>query len=109
MRQLLRGPKARTKAYNTPVVFEWDPSKAQLNFDKHGVSFEEASSVFLDPLALTFPDPDHSVGEHRFLTFGRSHVGHVLAVAHQEVSEDQIRIISARRATKRERHGYEES
>jgi hypothetical protein len=54
------------------LKFEWDDAKAQSNLAKHGVSFEEAASVFGDPLALTFPDPDHSIGEKRWLTFGVS-------------------------------------
>jgi hypothetical protein len=88
------------------VTFEWDRRKAAANLEKHGVAFEEASTVFLDPLAATFPDPDHSVQEHRYLTFGRSTRGRVLVVAHLEVAEGHVRIISARRATRREIHGY---
>jgi hypothetical protein len=90
------------------VIFLWDEKKAASNSRKHGVSFEEASTVFLDPLARTYVDPDHSKGERRFLTFGRSSPGRVLAVAHLEVDEEQIRIISARRATRGEAHGYQE-
>ena len=87
--------------------FEWDGSKAALNLRKHGVSFEEAASVFNDPLAYTFADPDHSVEEERLLTFGHSHAGRVLAVVHAECSRT-IRIISARRATRHERGIYEQ-
>ena len=87
--------------------FEWDGSKAALNARKHGVSFEEAASVFNDPLAYTFHDPDHSVGEVRLLTFGHSHVGRVLAVVHAERG-GTIRIISARSATRHERGIYEQ-
>jgi hypothetical protein len=88
-------------------MFQWDPRKADANLRKHRVGFPEAATVFHDPLALTFPDPDHSIQEQRFLTFGTSARGRVLAVAHADVG-DQVRIISARRATKREVHGYTE-
>jgi uncharacterized protein len=68
-----------------PVLkFEWDEAKAESNVRKHGVSFEEAASVFGDPLALTFEDPDHSLGEKRWLTFGVSQGGRLLVVAHTE-------------------------
>lgn len=88
--------------------FEWDPKKAAVNTKKHGVSFEEAATVFGDPLALTFPDPDHSENEHRFLTFGVSKNNHLLVVAH--TGRDSItRIINARLMTKHERKIYEES
>jgi uncharacterized DUF497 family protein len=89
------------------VTYEWDPFKAAANARKHHVSFEEAASVFLDPAALTFLDPDHSVSEDRALTIGRSVRRRVLLVAHTE-RDDRIRIISARRATRREREQYEE-
>jgi len=89
------------------VIFEWDPKKAESAETKHGVSFPEAASVFLDPMAWTFPDPDHSIGEERFITLGRALTGELVVVAHVELEEDRIRIISARRATKRERHDYE--
>jgi len=89
------------------VIFEWDPKKAESNEAKHGISFPEAASVFLDPMAWTFPDPDHSIGEERFITVGLSIVGELVLVAHVELEGDRIRIISARRATKRERHDYE--
>lgn len=88
------------------MVYEWDPYKAAANFRKHGVAFEEASTAFLDPLATTFQDLDHSDGERRYLTFGRSTRGSVLVVAHIEIAEDHVRIISARPATRREIHGY---
>lgn len=87
--------------------FEWDPVKARKNLRKHRVTFEEASSVFYDPLAVTGADPDHSEGEERMVTFGVSSSGRLLVVAHTERS-DAIRIISARIATKHERHIYEE-
>jgi hypothetical protein len=90
------------------VLYEWDPEKAAGNVDKHGVSFAEASTVFLDPLATTWPDPDHAAHERRFITLGLSTDSRLLFVAHLEISEDRLRIISARRATRRERHAYEE-
>jgi len=89
------------------VTYEWDPAKAEANARKHHVSFEEAASVFLDHGALTFLDPDHSEQEDRLLTIGRSARRRVLLVSHTE-REDRIRIISARRATRREREQYEE-
>jgi hypothetical protein len=88
--------------------FEWDPAKARRNFRKHGVSFEEASSVFYDPLAATGADPDHSEGEERIITFGVSSEGRLVVVAHTERG-DAIRIISARVATQQEKRIYEES
>lgn len=88
------------------MEFEWDPRKSEANRKKHGVSFHDAATVFADPLAITFSDPDHSVGEHRFLTFGHSKVNRLLVVAHVE-RRGKIRIISARRATKHERTIYE--
>jgi uncharacterized protein len=87
--------------------FEWDESKATRNLRKHGVSFEEAASVFSDPLAYTFSDPDHSVGEERLLTFGYSRSGQLLAVIHSERAR-AIRIISARNVTRHERGIYEQ-
>jgi uncharacterized DUF497 family protein len=89
------------------VTYEWDPAKAAANARKHGVSFEEAASVFLDRAALTFPDPDHSEDEERAITIGQSARQRVLFVAHTE-REDRLRIISARRATRQEKEQYEE-
>ena len=89
------------------MTYEWDPAKAAANVKKHGVSFEEAASVFLDPSALTFWDPDHSAEEDREITIGRSAQQRVLFVAHAP-REDRIRIISGRRATSKERRQYEE-
>ncbi len=66
------------------MEFEWDPKKSKGNLKKHGVSFLEAATVFGDPFAITFPDPDHSVGEHRFLTFAYSTKNHLLVVVHTE-------------------------
>ena len=90
------------------IVFEWDSRKARTNYAKHRVSFEEASTVFGDVLSLTIADPSHSrPGEERFVTIGSSYVGRVLVVVHCDVGES-IRIINARRATRRERKDYEE-
>ena len=88
--------------------FEWDPAKARKNRRKHRVAFEEAATVFGDPLALTYPDPDHSLLEQRFITVGMSSAGRVLIVAYAERRES-IRIISARKATQHEREQYEEN
>ena len=86
---------------------EWDPNKAETNQAKHGISFDDATTVFGDPLALTFDDPDHSEGEHRFLTVGISAKNRPLVVAHTD-SGNVIRIISARRMTRRERRDHEQ-
>jgi len=87
--------------------FDWDKAKAKSNLRKHGVSFEEAASVFGDPMALTFENPDHSSGEQRWITFGISQAGRLLVVAHTERGRVN-RIISARKAKRRERGVYEE-
>jgi uncharacterized protein len=84
------------------VTYEWDPVKAAANARKHRITFEEAASVFLDPAAVTFWDPDHSDEENREITIGRSTRQRVLFVAHA-AREGNIRIISARRATRQER------
>ena len=89
------------------MVFGWDASKAAENLRKHGVSFEEAASVFCDPLAITGADPDHSAAEERLITFGMSFAGRLLVVSHTERG-DTVRIISARVTTKTERCIYEE-
>ena len=88
------------------LTFEWDEKKAKRNVRKHKVSFEEASTVFADPLSLTIPDPLHSEEEDRFVTMGMSIKGRLLVVVHTERG-DTIRIISARLATPRERRDYE--
>lgn len=88
------------------MEFEWDPNKAAKNISKHGVSFDEAGTVFGDPLAVTFFDPDHSTDEDRFLTFGYSRDGVLSVVSHTD-RDDVTRIISARRASRRERRIYE--
>jgi uncharacterized DUF497 family protein len=88
------------------LTFEWDEEKAAENLAKHGVSFAEASTVFADPLSRTIPDPLHSDEEDRFVILGESTSGHTLVVVHT-YREENIRIISARRATPRERKDYE--
>ena len=90
-----------------PLQVEWDPEKARTNRDKHGVSFEEAASVFLDSLSLTIPDPDHSKGEFRFVDLGTSTTGRLLVVSYSERC-GRIRIISARTATSKEIRQYED-
>ncbi len=87
--------------------FEWDPSKAESNLRKHRVSFEEAATALSDPMAATGADPDHSIAEDRYVTFGVSDRGRLLVVAHTE-EHDLIKIISARLASKGERKLYEE-
>lgn len=86
--------------------FEWDPGKAKSNESKHGVAFEEAVTVFGDPLELTISDPDHSMDESRFISIGMSDTGRLLIVSYTERSQ-AIRLISARLATLRERRQYE--
>lgn len=89
------------------MLFEWDERKATENEKKHGVTFHEASTVFGDPLAVTFTDPDHSVNENRFITFGLSRFNRLLVVAHTDRRRN-VQIISARLMTKHERKIYEE-
>ena len=91
-----------------PLSFEWDENKAKSNLAKHGVSFAEATTVFGDPQSLTIPDPEHSQTEDRFVSMGSSHRQKLLVVVHTERG-DSIRIISARRASRKERKSYEES
>ena len=88
------------------MQFEWDPAKSQRNLRKHGISFDEAVTVFYDPLSATFDDPHHSETEHRFITVGSSNRSRLLVVAHTEHGS-AVRIISARRATARERERHE--
>ena len=88
------------------MKFEWNPKKAEHNVKKHGVTFEEASTVFGDPLAATVPDLSHSAEENRFVTMGQSTENRLVVVAHIDRGE-QVRIISARLATRRERRKYE--
>jgi len=87
--------------------FVWDSEKAAANLRKHGVDFHEAATAFGDPLSITIPDPEHSIGEERWLLLGQSVAGRLLVVAHTE-HRDEIRIINARAATRRERQTYEE-
>jgi uncharacterized DUF497 family protein len=88
------------------VRFDWDEGKAKTNARKHGVSFDEATSVFRDPLAGTIPDPDHSTWEERWVTIGMSSSGRLLVVCHTEEGE-VFRMISAREASTDERKRYE--
>jgi hypothetical protein len=88
------------------VQFEWDRDKATRNLTKHGVSFDEAVTVFYDPLSATFDDPDHSAGEHRFVTIGFSVQGRLMVVCYTERGLT-VRIISARLASARERKRHE--
>ena len=90
------------------LTFESNAAKAAANLAKHGVSFEEAATVFGDPRSVTIPDPAHSQAEDRFVILGRSHLDKLLVVVHTERG-DNIRIISARRASRRERKFYEEA
>jgi uncharacterized DUF497 family protein len=89
------------------VIFEWDEEKAAANLKKHGVSFEEAKTVFRDPMYLIFADPDHSIDENRFLAIGISEAKRLLIVSYTE-RELATRLISARTGTRRERRMYEE-
>jgi uncharacterized protein len=89
------------------VIYEWNSLKGAGNLAKHGVSFGDAASVFLDPLAMTFPDPDHSLEERRKITIGLSKRRRLLFVAHCE-RRGRMRIISARPATRMERKQYAE-
>ncbi len=90
------------------MIFEWDPRKASSHMRKHTVGFPEAATIFLDPLAWTVPDPDHSDVESRSVTIGQSSRRRIIVVAHAG-SGDRVRIISARKATRRETHGYSEN
>jgi Uncharacterized protein conserved in bacteria len=89
------------------MEFEWNPDKATGNLEKHGVSFQEAVTVFNDPLSVTFPDPNHSIGESRYIIIGISRFGQLLIVAHTDRLE-RVRIISARKATRQEQRFYEQ-
>ncbi len=90
------------------LLFEWDPKKASGNVKKHGVTFDEASAAFQDPISITISDPAHSKDEERFVLLGCSHRHRLLVVVHTERGE-HIRIISARAATKKEKLQYEDS
>jgi uncharacterized protein len=89
------------------MEFEWNPDKADINLAKHAASFHEASTVFADALSVTFPDPDHSIGEERYVIIGMSESGRLLIVSHTD-RENRIRIISARSANRQEKRFYEE-
>ena len=92
--------------------FEWDPQKAKLNKEKHGVNFEEAATVFLDPMAVTIYDPDHSGNEDRWVTLGISKKARLLLVFHtfreKNPAAATIRVFSSRKASKREVRSYGE-
>jgi len=88
------------------IIFEWDPQKNRTNIEKHGVSFEEESTVFQDTLSLTIYDPLHSIDEERLILIGMSQKNRILVVVHTERG-DNIRIISARKTNKKEREYYE--
>jgi uncharacterized DUF497 family protein len=89
------------------LVFEWDPRKDQVNLERHRIGFSEATSVFADPLARIFADEDHSANEQREIIIGHSQANRLLLVCFSEPEEGRVRIISARRATRREQHDYE--
>ncbi len=90
------------------MIYEWDAGKAASNLKKHDVSFEEAATVFLDPLAMTFEDPDHSADERREITIGHTMEQRLVFVSHCDRGS-HIRIFSARLATRSERKQYEEA
>lgn len=89
------------------MEFEWDPDKERSNVGKHGLDFAEAMTVFNDPFELTVPDPDHSIGEARFVSVGESEAGRLLVVSCTERTRGEIRIIGARPASRKERRQYE--
>ena len=91
------------------MEFEWDPKKATKNEKKHGISFSEATTVLGDPLELTISDPDHSSGEFRFLSIGKSNFENLLVVSYTESQHNRIRVISARKATRQEQRHYEQN
>lgn len=88
------------------IKFEWDPRKARRNLRKHGIDFDEATTIYADTLSITIPDPDHSTDEERWVTMGLSNRQRLLVVIHTE--EETIRIMSARMADRLERRKYEE-
>ena len=92
---------------NAEYDIEWDEDKNLANQGKHSISFEEAATIFIDPLEITIDDPDHSVSEHRFISIGVSFKQRLLVVSYTERG-DKIRIINARKPTKLERRAYEE-
>jgi uncharacterized DUF497 family protein len=87
--------------------FDWDENKNRINLEKHGITFEEASTVFFDDRAILFDDPEHSIDEDRFLLLGMSETAKVCIVCHcYRESDTVIRIISARQATRKEEERY---
>jgi uncharacterized protein len=92
-----------------PLTFEWDERKDRSNRKKHGVGFSEAALVFINPLARIFPDEDHSAKEQREIIIGHSSATRLLVISFTQPGPDIVRIISARRATKREQQDYEEN
>jgi uncharacterized DUF497 family protein len=89
------------------IQFEWDPAKEKINISKHKISFQEAQSVFHDPFARIIDDPEHSGAENRFILLGMSHKLNVLIVCHcYREADERVRIISARKATKKEETQY---
>ena len=90
------------------MIYEWNREKAEQNQRKHHISFDEATTVFLDPLAITFDDPDHSLNDRRFITIGMTTNQRLLFVAHADGADDRIRIISARETTRIETYEYQE-
>lgn len=104
---LSEDPRIKSGAILHFVDYDWDDEKAESNLEKHGVSFEEAATIFDDPLYVDFYDPDHSVDEHRYLIMGQSTAGRLLIVAYTE-RDDVVRLISAREVTSAERKVYEE-
>ena len=95
--------------YNIKMKFSWNDKKADLNIKKHHISFKETSTVFFDPLAKLASDPDHSRGENRLILIGHSQKSNLLFVVHLYKDEENvIRIISARKATKKEKKDYEQ-
>ena len=97
----------RATCYTALVDYEWDAEKAAINLEKHSVSFEEAGTVFDDPLYIDFYDPAHSIEEHRYIIMGMSSAGRLLLVSYTE-RDNAIRLISARELTAAERKAYEE-
>ncbi len=91
------------------IQFEWDPSKAKSNLRKHGVRFDEAGTVFDDPLAVIFDDELHSEDQHREIIIGHSTTNRLMLVCFVQMSDNSVRIISARPATRREREDYEKN
>jgi uncharacterized protein len=90
------------------MTFEWDEAKANENLKKHKVSFDEARTVFGDPLSITIPDTEHSTGEDRYIDLGLSNRGRLLVVVYCERRPNRIRIVSSRKATSTERKDYEQ-